>query len=211
MPKIDLQNQAGSPSSNNLTNEYTKYQELYNKLSRTTTGQTSYTSTSSNQTYNTIDYPSDATVYNKGEDGLLNLFKTYILKDSLWLAVDANGKLDKNADTLESYSEKMSASTPTGGSTLTLDLSVQNVYNVTPSGNFTLAFSNVPTTGKAVSFTVIINQGATAYSVTFPSSVKFSNDVVPDISAINKTSILNFFSINGGARWYCVVSNNFTT
>jgi hypothetical protein len=121
-----------------------------------------------------------------------------------------DGKLSKNADTLESYSEKLLTNATATG-TVTLDLSVQDVFDLTLSGSTTLAFSNVPTTGKAVSCTVLIRQGGTAYSLTFPASVKFSNDNTPDVSAINKTHILSFYTVNGGTRWYCTSATNFTT
>jgi len=118
--------------------------------------------------------------------------------------------LPKNQGTLESYSEKLLTNATSIG-TVTLDLSIQDVFDLTLTGNTTLAFSNIPTTGKAASCTVLIRQGGVAYSLTFPASVKFASDSVPDVSAINKTHILSFYTVNSGTRWYCTPALNFAT
>lgn len=97
----DLPNVVGG-GVNNLTDEAQKYQELYNNEARTTSGQESYTATVSGQTYNTVDYPSDANVFNRGEDGLLKLLETYVIKDSLPNSDDYNnfqGAYDAIQDT----------------------------------------------------------------------------------------------------------------
>ena len=140
----------------------------------------------------------------------------------LWLDLSSNtyqgtvfeeletGKLNKNGDTLESYSEKLLTNGAATG-TINLDLSVQDNFNLTTSGAITLNPINVPTTGKAVSFTVAINQGGTAYAITHPTNTQFSNGNIPDTSAINKTHILSYISYNGGTRWYGNANLSFTT
>ena len=77
---INLPNLIPTPTPNNLVSEAQKYYSLYTQLSRTTTGQTQYTSPSSGNTYRTTDYQDDIDVYNKGEEGLLNLLFKYVLE-----------------------------------------------------------------------------------------------------------------------------------
>ncbi len=125
------------------------------------------------------------------------------------------GNLDMNRKQLQKseikdYSETVITATGVTG-TKTLDLSQGNVFDMTLSGTTTFVFSNPSASGKACSFTLIIRQPSTLRTVTFPSSVKWDNDVVPDF-ATSKTAILTFVTVNGGTRWYGVVSGTrFTT
>lgn len=77
----------------NYISEKQKYMELYESSTRTQVGQTSFTATISGITYNTIDYPDDVTIYNKGEEGLLQILKN-ILQNYNIDANDFNGKID---------------------------------------------------------------------------------------------------------------------
>ena len=61
------------PNANNLSDEMTTIQNLAVNITRSNTGQVSYVSSTSATTYNTVDYPSDSTIYNKGQTGLYNL------------------------------------------------------------------------------------------------------------------------------------------
>ena len=123
--------------------------------------------------------------------------------------LDMNRKLLQKSE-IKDYSETVITSTGVTG-TKTLDLSQGNVFDMTLSGATTFVFSNPPASGKAGSFTLIIRQLSTLRAVTFPASVKWDNDVMPDF-ATSKTAILCFVTTNGGARWYGVVSGTrFTT
>ncbi len=70
---IPIITEGGTPNANNLSDEMQKIQNLSVKLSRSNTGQIIYTSLSSGISYNTANYASDSTIYNKGETGLYNL------------------------------------------------------------------------------------------------------------------------------------------
>lgn len=66
------------PNPNNLTGEAKQYQELCYKFPRTSEGQIVFTASPSGIVYKTEDYPTDPNIYNKGEDGMMNLlFKLY--------------------------------------------------------------------------------------------------------------------------------------
>lgn len=202
MAKIDLPNQAGVPSTSNLTGEWVKYNELYLDIDRTTSGQLIFTSTTSGEIYDTSNYSSDTDVYNKGEDGMANLLKKYVLADSLFLAEDANAKLDKSGDELETYTEKVEVSTGVSG-TKNLNLGAYRVFDVSVIGTTTFTFTNIPSSGTAVSWTLILHQDSTGRAITLPTSVEFPNgDSVPNFTTANETSILSFYSVDGGVIVY---------
>lgn len=108
---------------------------------------------------------------------------------------------------LKDYSEVLTTNATATGA-VTIDLSTANNFDLTLTGATTLTFSNPAPSGQTCSFTLLIRQGGTAYAVTYPASVKWSNDVIPDISAINKTSVLTFLTVNGGTRWYGFLGAN---
>lgn len=101
---------------------------------------------------------------------------------------------------IKDYAESHVASTGVSG-TKTLDITTGNVFDLTLSGATTLAFSNPAASGRACSMTVIIRMPSTLYAVTYPSSVKWDGDKVPELKA-GKVAILTFVTVNGGSRWY---------
>jgi hypothetical protein len=114
--------------------------------------------------------------------------------------------MPKVGGVLSAYSEGLITSAVVTGS-VSLDLLSANVFDLTLIGATTLAFAN-PVSSGSHSITLIIRQGGTAQAVTYPASVKWSNDAVPDLSAINKTSVLTFMTVNGGTRWYGFLGAN---
>jgi hypothetical protein len=108
---------------------------------------------------------------------------------------------------IKDYSEVLITNAAVTGA-VTLNLSTGNNFDLTLTGATTLTFSNPAPSGQVHSMTLFVNQGATAFAVTFPASVKWASDVVPDLSAINKTSVLTFVTKNGGTRWYGFLAAN---
>ena len=76
-----------TPNPNNLTGEAKKYQELQMKFPRSSTGQVSFTASPSGITYDTSTHTDDINVYNKGEDGLMNLLAEMYAGDDGWIIV----------------------------------------------------------------------------------------------------------------------------
>lgn len=112
-----------------------------------------------------------------------------------------HGRNEVQQPKLKDYSETVSTiATATGA--VTLNIANGNVFNATLTGATTFTFSNPAASGQACSFTLVLNQGATAYAVTWPSSVSWDSDSIPDISTASKTSIIVFTTFNGGTRWY---------
>ncbi len=111
---------------------------------------------------------------------------------------------------IKDYSEAI-GTTPATTGTVTFDITTGNIFDITPTGACTLAFSNPSASGAACSITVIIRQPSTLYAITFPSSVQWSNGAIPSFIT-NKTAVLTFVTVNGGTRWYgFLAGNNFTT
>src|SRR5690606_6197983 len=93
--------------------------------------------------------------------------------------------------------EKVAALSATTG-TATGNLTNASVFTVTPTGNITLAFSNVPASGTACSVTVFVTQGGTARTVTLPSG---SVGSIPT-QAASKVCRIDVTTLNGGTTWY---------
>lgn len=111
----------------------------------------------------------------------------------------ARGTLDA-ASSSGGGREKSAALSATAG-TCTGDLSVASVFTITPTGNWTLAFSNVPASGTACTVTVIVNEGATARTMTQPTGATFVGSPAPAVVA-SKVRIYTYLTVNGGATWY---------
>ena len=108
--------------------------------------------------------------------------------------VDISGKLNKSNDTLETYTEKVQATTGI------INLSLANVFTDTPSASRTYSITNAKS-GVAHSFTLIITMGATVQTLTFPASVQWQGGEIPDMTEFNKIYILTFMTIDGGTTW----------
>lgn len=73
---------------------------------------------------------------------------------------------------------------------VSLDLSIGSVFDLTLSGNTTLSLANVPAlSGETLSFVVKVTQGATAYALTWFSTITWLTvgGVAPAAPAANKT------------------------
>ena len=120
---------------------------------------------------------------------------TISTKTSIGLANVTNDKqMPISNGVLENYREKLNATTGV------INLSLGNVFTDTPNANRTYSITNA-ITGQAHSFTLIITQGATVRTITFPASVKWQGGEIPNLSGANKTYVLTFVTVNGGTTW----------
>lgn len=94
--------------------------------------------------------------------------------------------------------EAKAALTGTTG-TCTGDLSAASVFTISPTGNFTLALSNVPASGTACTVTVIISQGATPRTLTMPSGTTWLQTA--PTQAANKVCVVTLLTVDGGTTW----------
>lgn len=88
--------------------------------------------------------------------------------------------------------------------TLTLDCSVSNVFAVSLNANIsTLTLSNVPSTGNAFALTLSLVANGTAYTVTWPASVKWPGGTAPTLTSANgKVDTFVLTTWDGGTTWY---------
>lgn len=87
--------------------------------------------------------------------------------------------------------------------TVTLDLSQADVFNLTLSGNTTLAISNAPAlSGETFAIVVRVSQGATAFALTWFSGITWltSGGTAPAAPAANK-SVEYVLSTMDGTNW----------
>ena len=110
--------------------------------------------------------------------------------------------------TLTGLKETKTAPTISSGA-LTLDCSTGNVFAVALNANVTtLTFSNVPTTtGTAYALSLALTANGTAYTVTWPASVKWPAGTAPTLTSTNgKVDTLVLATYDGGTTWYAFVA-----
>lgn len=82
-----------------------------------------------------------------------------------------------------------------------LDLSTGNFFSHTPAANTAYVFNNAPAAGTAYSFTLVVTPSATI-TIDWPSTVKWSNGIVPEAPANGETDVFTFYTQDGGAAYY---------
>ena len=85
----------------------------------------------------------------------------------------------------------------------TVTVSNGAVFTKTITAATTFTFTGV-TSGAAATFSLVLTNGG-AYTITWPSSVKWSNGSAPTLTSSGK-DVLTFLSEDGGTTWYGVPS-----
>lgn len=95
-------------------------------------------------------------------------------------------------------------STPASAASITLDMTLGNVFDATLDQATTLVFSNPPVSGKGGSFTLLLRQDPTGgWATTWPASVDWSDGSPPILStSANALDILSFITVDGGTTWF---------
>ena len=151
--KLNLPNAPGGQNKNNLVSEYDEYVKLYKNWNRTTTGQwTIGPLASSGNTYTTKDYPEDADVYNRGQEGMISLLYKYVLKNYL-IDADALKELSSATNSAVETAEDAASSvrdvlSSIGAMGIVYDVLVENA-----SGTYTVT-SGLPATLPARIFDI---------------------------------------------------------
>ena len=153
---------------------------------------------------NTLDgYTGDTTDLNR-----LDVTTEGTSEASKVVTADSNGDITASEEFIAtSYNETFDQLTAT--SSITIDLETANVFGLTLNQATTLTFSNPPASGTAYSFTLKIVQdsGASGFNVTFPSEVKWPDNVPPVLTnSANAVDILVFMTHDGGTNWYGFVA-----
>lgn len=117
----------------------------------------------------------------------------------------AGDRLTAQTVSIANYLDKAQVITAATG-TVTLDCSLYSVFDLTLSGNTTLAFSNVPVlSGENFAVAVKVRQGTTAYTLTQPSGVTpiTSGSVNPQTPGASKRADYVYSTTTGTAwDWY---------
>jgi hypothetical protein len=117
--------------------------------------------------------------------------------------IACNGNL-VTAPKLQAYTE--TANTPAiSGNNLTLNLANGNVFGpISLTANISnLTISGTPANGTAGSFTLLLRGNGTAFSVTWPSAVKWAANSTPTLTTTaNKTDVFSFLTTDGGTNWF---------
>jgi hypothetical protein len=105
---------------------------------------------------------------------------------------------------LQAVRETVTTVASAGTATYTFDLSTSNNWDITMTGNPTLAFSNPPPSGTLQAITVLFRQDGTGNrTLTYPASVKWTDNIAPVLATgANKVDVLTFFTVDGGTTYY---------
>ena len=93
------------------------------------------------------------------------------------------------------------AYTALSGTTPSVDCEVSNVFSLTTSGNTTFTFTNPPTSGTGIGFSLKLTAGGT-HTISWPASVDWAAATAPDAPASGETDVLVFMTYDGGTTWY---------
>lgn len=107
-----------------------------------------------------------------------------------------------------SYNETYGAVTSTTNAT-TVNCETGNAFSHTLTENTTFTFSNPPASGTAYSFSLEIIQdaSASAFTVTWPTSVDWPAATAPTLTATaNAVDVFVFTTRDGGTTWYGFVA-----
>ncbi len=83
-----------------------------------------------------------------------------------------------------------------------IDVSLGSCFVKTVSANTTFSFTNIPTNVLCCITLVIINGGN--YTVTWPNSVKWTDNSAPDLTASGK-DVITFITYDSGTTWFGTV------
>jgi hypothetical protein len=87
--------------------------------------------------------------------------------------------------------------------TQTLDLQQGNIFQIAPTGNVTIAFSNIPASGTFVGVLIRHQGTGTTRIYTWPANTKWAYGEAPDFTSINgKFDIVSLFTYDGGTNWF---------
>jgi hypothetical protein len=87
------------------------------------------------------------------------------------------------------------------GTTPSVDVSTNDTYTLTTSGNTTFTFTNAASSGTVDSVTLIITAGGT-HTLTWPASVDWAGGTAPDAPASGEKDVYTFITVDGGTIWY---------
>jgi sugar lactone lactonase YvrE len=85
--------------------------------------------------------------------------------------------------------------------TQTLDLSTGSVFTLTPSSNVQVNISNPADSGTVSGATLLLTASGSSYTITYPTSVKWTGGTAPTSPAVGETDVLTFTTRDGGTTY----------
>jgi hypothetical protein len=109
---------------------------------------------------------------------------------------------------MRSTSYRETAVYVTAGATYTIDCEVGNAFRIQlGASNLAVTFTNPPGTLQAFVFSVNTIQSTTARTITWPTTVRWSNGVAPILTSTAAASdVFTFITVDGGANWLGFIS-----
>ena len=123
------------------------------------------------------------------------------------IVIDDSQNLTVNTATFSGgVSENYSSPTISSG-TLTLDLSQGNLFNVAYNAAVTTLTISNTTANKASVFALILNYNGTAYTFTWPASIRWPSGVSPVLTNTNgKRDMFTFVTFDNGTSYNATIS-----
>lgn len=87
--------------------------------------------------------------------------------------------------------------------TQTLNLHLGNIFQIRPTGNVTIAFSNIPASGTFVGVLIRHEGDGTSRNYTWPANTKWAYGEAPIFTTTSgKFDIVSLFTYNSGTTWF---------
>src|SRR3990167_335955 len=122
----------------------------------------------------------------------------------------SSARLDAQSGRVDNAVLKDYAETTTGGAggansgtAYTIDLSTGNTFTVFLNANCTFTFTNPPTAGKALPFTILLKQDGGSRTATWPSTVIWQSGTAPTLTTTaGAYDILTFMTLDAGTSYF---------
>lgn len=107
--------------------------------------------------------------------------------------------IDTDLKTVQDMAKLLIGTLTTSG-TVTLDLTTNRYFTITPAGTLTFAFSNVPAGSVEATGIVIRISNAGGQTINWPASVKWPGGTAPSFSTAG-THLAMLITDDGGTTW----------
>jgi hypothetical protein len=102
----------------------------------------------------------------------------------------------------QAYNEAVNVVGNVSGS-VSVDLSVANIFSYTLTGNTTFSFTNPPASGTSKPFTLIIRQDSTGSRSASFTGAKWTDGTAPTLTTTpSRYDVFTFFTIDGGVSYF---------
>ena len=99
--------------------------------------------------------------------------------------------------------EETSVSITSTAGAATIDLTSGLSFTHTLSESVTYSFTNAPSSGTSLVFTLKVTQDSTARTITWPASVDWAAATAPTLSVgSGEVDVFTFFTVDGGTNYY---------